>query len=92
MIENADELLESFCENFKDEPDVVQQQILISTMKLYLIKPAEGKDILKDLFDYVTKQCENPDLRDRGFIYWRLLSTSTDLAKKVVLAERPLIT
>jgi len=39
----------------------------------------------------VTKECENPDLRDRGFIYWRLLSTNPSLAKKVVLSERPLI-
>lgn len=32
------------------------------------------------------------DLRDRGFIYWRLLSTDPEAAKAVVLAEKPLIT
>ena len=55
MIENADELMLNFAENFKDEADVVQQQILISTMKLYLHKPSDGQDILKDLFKYITK-------------------------------------
>ncbi len=34
---------------------------------------------------------DNPDLRDRGFIYWRLLSTDPAAAKDVVLAEKPLI-
>lgn len=46
---------------------------------------------MKDLFKYITKECENPDLRDRGFIYWRLLSTNPQLAKKIVLSPRPLI-
>ena len=30
-------------------------------------------------------------MRDRGFIYWRLLSTDPAAAKDVVLAEKPLI-
>lgn len=34
---------------------------------------------------------DNPDLRDRGYIYWRLLSTDPAAAKNVVLAEKPLI-
>lgn len=38
-----------------------------------------------------TQDSDNPDLRDRGFIYWRLLSTDPGAAKEVVLAEKPLI-
>lgn len=34
---------------------------------------------------------DNPDLRDRGYIYWRLLSTDPVTAKEVVLSEKPLI-
>jgi hypothetical protein len=30
-------------------------------------------------------------LRDRGYIYWRLISTNPKLAKNIVLKERPLI-
>lgn len=37
------------------------------------------------------KDTDNPDLRDRGYIYWRLLSTDAAAAKEVVLAEKPLI-
>ena len=38
-----------------------------------------------------SKDTDNPDLRDRGYIYWRLLSTDAAAAKEVVLAEKPLI-
>jgi len=29
----------------------------------------------------ITEESENPDLRDRGFIYWRLLKTDPEAAK-----------
>jgi len=38
-----------------------------------------------------TQESDNPDLRDRGYIYWRLLSTDPEAAKNVVLGEKPLI-
>jgi hypothetical protein len=34
---------------------------------------------------------DSPDLRDRAYIYWRLLSADPGTAKQVVLAEKPLI-
>lgn len=46
---------------------------------------------MKDLLKKITSECENPDLRDRAFIYWRLIATNPALAKKIVFSERPLI-
>ena len=37
------------------------------------------------------QETDNPDLRDRAFIYWRLLSTDPEAARAVVLAEKPVI-
>lgn len=54
LIENADELLANFAENFRDEADVVQQQILISCIKLFLLRPAEGQTIARDLLKKIT--------------------------------------
>lgn len=45
----------------------------------------------KFAFKCVMQDSDNPDLRDRGYIYWRLLSTDPAAAKEVVLAEKPLI-
>ena len=39
----------------------------------------------------VLQDSDNPDLRDRGYIYWRLLSTDPAAAKEVVLTDKPLI-
>ena len=43
------------------------------------------------MLSLATQDADNPDLRDRGYIYWRLLSTDPAAAKDVVLAEKPLI-
>ncbi len=43
------------------------------------------------LISMCVQDSDNPDLRDRGYIYWRLLSTDPAAAKEVVLAEKPLI-
>ncbi len=37
------------------------------------------------------QETDNPDLRDRAYIYWRLLSTTPEVAKDVVLSEKPVI-
>ena len=36
-----------------------------------------------------TEESDNPDLRDRAYIYWRMLSTSPQNTKYVVLGEKP---
>ncbi|KAF4791046.1 AP-1 complex subunit beta-1 [Turdus rufiventris] len=46
----------------------------------------EGASFIQPALD-----SDNPDLRDRGYIYWRLLSTDPVTAKEVVLSEKPLI-
>jgi vesicle coat complex subunit len=37
---------------------------------------------------WATKEADNPDLRDRGFMYWRLLSTNLSATKQIVLSEK----
>lgn len=36
------------------------------------------------VLDMATENSDNPDLRDRGYVYWRLLSTDPAAAKSVV--------
>ncbi len=37
------------------------------------------------------QETDNPDLRDRAYVYWRLLSSDPEAARSVVLAEKPVI-
>ncbi|XP_023551356.1 beta-adaptin-like protein B isoform X2 [Cucurbita pepo subsp. pepo] len=91
-IDNADELLESFLENFPEEPAQVQLQLLTATVKLFLKKPTEGpQQMIQVVLNNATVETDNPDLRDRAYIYWRLLSTDPEAAKDVVLSEKPVI-
>lgn len=90
-IDNAAELLESFLEGFQDENSQVQLQLLTSIVKLFLKRPTDTQELVQQVLSLATQDSDNPDLRDRGYIYWRLLSTDPVAAKEVVLAEKPLI-
>ncbi|GIL87927.1 hypothetical protein Vretimale_6284 [Volvox reticuliferus] len=91
-IDNADELLEAFLETFPEETAMVQLQLLTATVKLFLKKPTESaQKMISAVLSCATNETDNPDLRDRAYIYWRLLSTDPEAAKDVVLAEKPVI-
>ena len=91
-IENADELIESFfLDTFEDETPQVQLQLLTATVKIFLKQPAETQALVQRVLNLATEATDNPDLRDRGFIYWRLLSHNPQVARAVVLGEKPTI-
>ncbi|KAJ3271359.1 hypothetical protein HDV01_006864 [Terramyces sp. JEL0728] len=89
QIDNAGELIEQFLENFKYENTKVQLQLITATVKLFLKKPSSAQTMVQKVLQNATEQNDNPDIRDRAFIYWRLLSANPETAKKVVLAEKP---
>lgn len=72
-IDNADELLDAFLETFDEEDHAVQLQLLTATVKCFLKNPEDTQDMVQKVLDMATEESDNPDLRDRGFIYWRLL-------------------
>jgi AP-1 complex subunit beta-1 len=88
-IDNADELLDSFLESFADESAVVQLQLLTATVKLFLKAPETTQDMVQRVLTLATEESDNPDLRDRGYVYWRLLSSDPEAARAVVLSEKP---
>lgn len=90
-IDNADELLLTFLDGFSDENTQVQLQLLTAIVKLFLKRPTDTQELVQQVLSLATQDSDNPDLRDRGYIYWRLLSTDPAAAKEVVLAEKPLI-
>ncbi|KAF1324069.1 Ap-2 complex subunit beta, partial [Globisporangium splendens] len=90
-IDNADELLDSFIDAFDDETAQVQLQLLTATVKLFLKRPNETQDMVQKVLRKATEESDNPDLRDRGYVYWRLLSANPEAANAVVLAEKPVI-
>ena len=84
IITDVDLVLDPFIDTFHDEQPSVQLQILTAFIKVFLYQPDKTHDQLQFILNEATKGTVNPDVRNRAFIYWRLLSTSTDTAKMIV--------
>ena len=54
-IENADQLLESFMENFADESPLVQLQLLTASVKLFLRRPKTTQEIVQRVLNMATQ-------------------------------------
>ncbi|KAL0944575.1 AP-1 complex subunit beta [Colletotrichum truncatum] len=91
-IENSEALLEDFLYSFAEEPVEVQLALLTATVKLFIQRPTKGQELVPRVLKWATEETDNPDLRDRAYMYWRLLSTDMNAAKKVVMGEKPAIT
>lgn len=79
---------------WKGEPDCVacrlqvQLQLLTATVKLFLKRPTENvQRMIQLVLSCATNETDNPDLRDRAYVYWRLLSTDPEVS--VWLAAGP---
>jgi AP-2 complex subunit beta-1 len=88
QIPKADQLLTRYLEKYLDEPKEVQLALLTASVK-YLIKcPSQGQELLTSVLQVITEKIDNPDLRDRGIMYWRLLSTDPAAAKPIVFSDQ----
>ncbi|WFD31545.1 beta-adaptin [Malassezia sp. CBS 17886] len=91
-IENSVDLLAVCVEEFCEDEPTVQFQTLTAIIKAFLKKPDSelAQRIVQVVLEKATKECDNADLRDRAYMYWRLLSsTDTDAARNVVLPPPP---
>ena len=61
-----------------------------ASVKLF-VKLNNADDLVQEVLKLATEESDNPDLRNRGYIYWRMLSNNPDLAKQVILCEKPTI-
>lgn len=91
-IENSDALLEDFLFTFAEEPVEVQLALLTATVKLFIQRPTKGQELVPKVLKWATEETDNPDLRDRAYMYWRLLSTDIEAARRIVMGEKPAIT
>ncbi|KJA20194.1 hypothetical protein HYPSUDRAFT_203899 [Hypholoma sublateritium FD-334 SS-4] len=93
-IENAEELLDDLLYTFLEESVEVQLALLTATVKMFLYKSSSdrAKELVHKVLKWTTEEVDNPDLRDRGFMYWRMLAINPSAAGEIVLAEKPAIT
>ena len=63
-------------------------------VKYFLKKPdqPQAQNLVQKIFQAATAENDNPDVRDRAYVYWRLLSSNPQIAQNIILSERPPIT
>lgn len=85
-IDQSEEIMEDFLFTFLEESTQIQLALLTATVKFFLLQPKKGASMVQRVLRWATEQISNPDCRDRGFFYLRLLSSNPELAKQVVLS------
>ncbi|KAL2752080.1 hypothetical protein ACRALDRAFT_2114400 [Sodiomyces alcalophilus JCM 7366] len=88
-ITNAQEILSGFVDIFNEEFTQTQLQILTAVVKLFLKKPGSNQSLVQKVLQSATTDNDNPDIRDRAYIYWRLLSGDLEIAKQIILSPKP---
>ena len=63
--------------------------IVTAAVKLYLKLEDEAEELVSQVLKLATDESDNPDLRNRGYIYWRMLSEDPEAAKQIILCEKP---
>lgn len=91
-IDNVDAIMGDFVGSFKDDPMEVQYATMTAVTKYYLKFPAKGQAHVIQVLKLATEESDNPDIRDRGFFYWRLISAEDQSqTKEIVLNNNPVI-
>ncbi|OUM52176.1 hypothetical protein BVG19_g1340 [[Candida] boidinii] len=81
-IDNSTDLLSGWFKDYKNDPSEIQLTLLTAVMKNYLRDQSNksAENLIIDLLKITTQEIDDPDLRDRGFFYWRLLSSQTNIS------------
>ncbi|KAJ1758314.1 beta-adaptin [Coemansia sp. RSA 1752] len=89
-IPSVASLLGAAVDSLLEEEDACVQLALVNAcVKYFLKQPQRAQALVLRALQTASEKCANPDVRDRAYIYWRLLSADPSAARTVVLAEKP---
>lgn len=100
-IDGCDVILRHYVSGFAQWPLEVQYATITAAVKYYLLLPVTGESLVLAALQHATEESDNPDVRDRGFFYWRMITAEAnsgragafqEKTKEVVLDANPLIT
>lgn len=92
-IPHLDDRLQEMCDLFEEMDPLVQSSALTAIVKINLTKSTPNtRAILQKILNKATNDIENADVRDKAYIYWRILSTDNkELQKKIILKKMPIL-
>ncbi|KAG4304369.1 hypothetical protein PORY_002079 [Pneumocystis oryctolagi] len=92
IIGNSYELLNNFFSTFSNESYEVQLELLTASMKFFIQHFPKGQSLVLSIIEKIIEDTSNPDLRDRAYMYQRLLSKNNSIVKEIIIGNKPSIT
>lgn len=84
------ENLTLFVDDFLNYDSTIQLNLLNTIVKINLTNNSAYSNLLQKVLELATQGCENADVRDKAYIYWRLLSSDdTASQQKIILHKLP---
>ena len=81
------EKLDHFIETFMESDPLLQLAIITAIVKINMTISGTYSLQLQRVLELATQECENADVRDQAYMYWRLLSLeSLQSQQKIILA------
>ncbi|KNC51464.1 AP1B1 protein [Thecamonas trahens ATCC 50062] len=90
LADAAAEMLDEWLDDWEAHPTCVRDALVPAVVKCYLKKPNDAQQLVTRLLDLATNDPRDPDIRDRAYMYWRLLSSKPDAARLLIF-DRPRI-
>lgn len=88
-IDASPYMLEEMVEQYESEPSAeVRLQMLTSALKLFFARAPECQPFLGMLLEKAVNDVTNQDVHDRALLYYRMLSSDVQLAKRVVMSSQ----
>ncbi|XP_070825507.1 AP-4 complex subunit beta-1 [Chaetodon trifascialis] len=88
-ISSAPYTLEVFIDGVRSEASLgVKMELLTTTMRLFLCRPAETQDMLGRLLHYCIEEDTDMCIRDQALFYYRLLHCGIEETRKVLHGRR----
>lgn len=90
-IPHLEDRLTEMADRFAEMDPLVQSAALTTIVKINLKKPSDKtKQLLQLILNQATTEVENADVRDKAYLYWRILSTENKaLQEKIILKKLP---
>lgn len=91
FVEQGPAVLQTYIDSLLAQEVAVQLAVLSAVVKVFLRNPMGMEGTLNAVLETLTSRSPNPDVRDRAFSYWRLLSkgVGVDNMKRIVHGRKP---
>ena len=91
FVVGGPEILQQQMENLLVQEPSIQLALLTAVVKVFLRNPSGMESTLNKILQLLSEHSQYPDLRDRAFGYWRLLSKGigVEKMKMIVHGQKP---